>query len=318
MDRQLTEALRRGHGVVTGIGLPKRALDNAVRAGHLLRLFPGIYADAGLLMRVSAAGNHQIRCRAAVLYTRGTGAVSHMSALAIYGFLPPPGKVHVTVESGNRQRATRGIAVHHHFPAGLKRTTRGGVIVTTAAEAVVYAFPLMRPEPRIGCVMEVITANLASTAQIRRCLESAPRLPGRGQLSNVLAHIDGGCRSLLEIYGADRVFSGTGFRHLKRQHLIRIDGRTFYLDAFAESEAVDFELDGAAFHGNAVQRERDLKRDALLATAGILVVRFSYARLMTEPDAVRAEALRILATRRSHHQPSLDPDPWTRSTSQPT
>ncbi|MFC0505742.1 DUF559 domain-containing protein [Micromonospora costi] len=57
------------------------------------------------------------------------------------------------------------------------------------------------------------------------------------------------------------------------------------------------ELDGATSHGDLRQREVDLRRDALLATVGILVVRFSHHRLVREPEAVRRETLALLAAR---------------------
>jgi very-short-patch-repair endonuclease len=71
-----------------------------------------------------------------------------------------------------------------------------------------------------------------------------------------------------------------------------------YLEMYAERERVNIELDGAATHGDPRQREIDLRRDALLATLGILVVRFSHRRLVHEPDEVRRETLAILARRR--------------------
>ena len=45
------------------------------------------------------------------------------------------------------------------------------------------------------------------------------------------------------------------------------------------------------------EREIDLRRDALLATVGILVVRFSHRRLTADPAQVRQETLAILASR---------------------
>ncbi|WP_328382544.1 DUF559 domain-containing protein [Micromonospora zamorensis] len=72
-----------------------------------------------------------------------------------------------------------------------------------------------------------------------------------------------------------------------------------YLDMFAERERVNIELDGATTHGDPRQREIDLRRDALLARIGILVVRFAHRRLVHEADQVRQETLAILATRRT-------------------
>ena len=44
-----------------------------------------------------------------------------------------------------------------------------------------------------------------------------------------------------------------------------------YLNVYAERERVDIELDGATTHGDPRQREIDLRRDALLATLGIVL-----------------------------------------------
>ena len=107
-----------------------------------------------------------------------------------------------------------------------------------------------------------------------------------------------GCRSALEIWGHDHVFTGPGLPALRRQHPVRLGDRTVYLDVYAEPERVAFELDGAAYHGDPEQREADLCRDAALAARGIQVVRFSHRRLVREPDAVRREVLAVLATRR--------------------
>jgi very-short-patch-repair endonuclease len=58
------------------------------------------------------------------------------------------------------------------------------------------------------------------------------------------------------------------------------------------------ELDGAAWHGSAAQRERDVRRDAALAASGWLVVRFTQARLHRDPEGCRRDLLDILASRR--------------------
>src|SRR5690606_24095615 len=108
-----------------------------------------------------------------------------------------------------------------------------------------------------------------------------------------------GCLSPLEIWGHLRVFTGPGMPRFGRQVRVRAGRRSIYLDVYAEAERVDFELDGAAYHGDPRQREVDLRRDALLATLGILVVRFTHERLLYDADAVRREVLAILSARRA-------------------
>ncbi len=57
------------------------------------------------------------------------------------------------------------------------------------------------------------------------------------------------------------------------------------------------ELDGAAFHGSRKQRERDLRRDTALAALGWVVLRFSYARLMSDPEGCRREIVAVVSAR---------------------
>ena len=64
---------------------------------------------------------------------------------------------------------------------------------------------------------------------------------------------------------------------------------------FASKTAV--ELDGWQFQGGREQRDRDLRRDAQLAAAGWLTVRFTAARLRGDPDGVRRQVCAIIAVR---------------------
>jgi very-short-patch-repair endonuclease len=74
-------------------------------------------------------------------------------------------------------------------------------------------------------------------------------------------------------------------------------GRTVHLDAAVPELKVAVELDGAAFHGSADDRERDTRRDVALAALGWVVLRFSHRRLTREPEACREEILRVCRTR---------------------
>ena len=71
-----------------------------------------------------------------------------------------------------------------------------------------------------------------------------------------------------------------------------------YLDRLYDGAMVNVELDGAAYHGEPGQRERDLRRDAALAALGFVTVRFSHLRLHADPDGVRAQLVEVLAVRR--------------------
>ncbi|WP_269059719.1 endonuclease domain-containing protein [Catellatospora vulcania] len=79
--------------------------------------------------------------------------------------------------------------------------------------------------------------------------------------------------------------------------------RTVALDLLDEDTGLNIELDGVAYHSSRQDRERDLRRDAALTALGYTVVRYTGARLMREPDAVRSEVARMLATRARHRRP---------------
>jgi very-short-patch-repair endonuclease len=68
-----------------------------------------------------------------------------------------------------------------------------------------------------------------------------------------------------------------------------VGGQTLFLDAAYEDVMLAVEMDGAARHGSRQQRERDISRDALLATVGWQTLRFGFRRMTTAPEACRRE-----------------------------
>jgi hypothetical protein len=86
-------------------------------------------------------------------------------------------------------------------------------------------------------------------------------------------------------------------RRLETRNLLAGESGDLLAEPFGRDAGGGFPF-GATTHGDPRQREIDLRRDALLATVGILVVRFAHRRLVHEPHAVRRETRTILATRR--------------------
>lgn len=174
---------------------------------------------------------------------------------------------------------------------------RGNLRVVRIERALVEAWPLLAPAERPESVIGAVNQRLTTPDRIGVALMALPRLSGRAELRVLLDRLAAGCRSALEIWGHDHVFTGPGMPRFQRQVRIQVANRTMYLDVYAERERVAFELDGAATHGDPRQREIDLRRDALLATVGIMVVRFSHRRLVHDTAQVRREIIAILATR---------------------
>jgi hypothetical protein len=148
-------------------------------------------------------------------------------------------------------------------------------------------------------VIEGVRSGAVRHLALRRDSDARQLHAGRSSLLTLLALIAGGCESELEIWGATHVLPGPP--HLPapvQQHAVRLgDGRRIRLDAAWPELRVAVELDGAAFHGSRTARERDLRRDTALAALGWVVLRFSYARLMADPEGCRGEIETVVRAR---------------------
>ncbi|MFF3866065.1 DUF559 domain-containing protein [Micromonospora sp. NPDC001898] len=316
--------------------VPEWTLRRACGAGSLLRVLPGVYVDARLapppnappglppnapplapptvqpsvspsassLVPSLARLPPELRHRAALAYGDGRAALGGPTALHAWGVRGQPDgePVHLDVPAGSGLRSRPYLVLHHRRgfrPAPPHALNRRGVPVVRLERALVDAWPLLPAVDRPAPLIRAVNDGLTTPARVRSALAGTPRLTRRAELRALLDRLAVGCRSPLEVWGHDHVFTGAAMPRLRRQFRVRIEGRTMYLDVYAERERVDFELDGATAHGEPGQREIDLRRDALLATRGILVVRFAHRRLVREPNRVRAEVLAILAARRS-------------------
>ncbi|WP_051366873.1 DUF559 domain-containing protein [Hamadaea tsunoensis] len=269
--------------------VPRWLISNARRAGWILQVLPGVYVPAHAPVDLH---------RAAIVYTRDQGALSHTTALGVWGLreAAPGEPIHVVVHRGVRLRSTNRLVLHtrHVWPP---TQVRAGLPVTAVAESLVDSWPAMAPVERPGPFFAAITGRLTTADRLAEAVSRSPHLAGRAALVDLVGRLAAGCHSPLEIFGADVVFAGLS--GARRQVPVIAGGRRYYLDLYLSGERIDIELDGASWHSSAAQRENDMRRDAALAAQGILVVRFSYRRLVNEPRRVRAEVEEIITARRS-------------------
>jgi very-short-patch-repair endonuclease len=243
------------------------------------------------------------RALAGVLAT--SGALSHISALAIWRLAPKEGPVHVSVPA--RRRAVRGPDLVVHRVRQLAADRIGGLPVTDLSRSLVDAWGLAlgrsgRPrqvEVARGAVITSLRERRVSAALLRAELAARPALPGRRALEMLIGLIEQGCQSELEIWGVREVLLGAGMPRVVQQHPVPLPFATVHLDAAIPELKIAIELDGAAFHGSPEARESDTRRDVALAALGWVVLRFSYRRLIYEPEACRREILQVCAARRA-------------------
>ncbi|QOC91414.1 DUF559 domain-containing protein [Micromonospora craniellae] len=315
MDAVLAELVERGRGLVTRSVVeqvvPAWILQRACANGDLVRVLPEVFAAAHLLnARIERAATSPLTRigptlgrRAVAAWVGGRGALSHLTALDVWGLRRqlPGDLLHVSTPVACGLRSWPGVRVHrrrHLSIAPPASWIRQGLPVTTIERALLDSWPMLPRSEQRTPMISAVNNRLTTPERLQAALDGTTRVPGRAVLSTLLTRLAQGCRSPLEIWGHERVFTGPGMPTFQRQVRIQLGRRNVYLDLYAEPERVNIELDGATTHGDPRQREIDLRRDAQLAALGILVVRFAHRRLVFEPEAVRRETLAILASRR--------------------
>ncbi len=272
----------------------RRTMARWIADGRLVRLRPGVLA-------LPSSAPHW-RTRVAGALADREAAASHVTALALWELVPhPPGPVHVTVEPSTSGRGWAGVRVHRVPGAYADRRRVDGLAVTSPERSVVDTWGLPWGLPRSTVRAAAITAvrkRLCRPADLSAELATRARLPGRAELAGLNSLLADGCQSELEIWGCLQVLRAPGMPPFVQQRRVTVDGRTFFLDAAYEDVQLAVEMDGAAWHGSRTQRERDIRRDALLATVGWQTLRFGFARMTSSPDACRREILAVHAARR--------------------
>jgi very-short-patch-repair endonuclease len=179
---------------------------------------------------------------------------------------------------------------------------RGGLPIIRLERAIIDSWPLLVADNQRQAALEAVNRRLTTGARLLDALRLAGRTEGCVQMRELFSLLEIGCRSELELWGHARVFDDRALGDVVLQQRVRTAVGSFVLDRAHLDALVGVELDGAAWHESAEQRERDVRRDAALAAEGWLVVRFTHARLRREPLECRRELAAILAVRRSLRQ----------------
>ncbi|PWJ56344.1 Protein of unknown function [Quadrisphaera granulorum] len=171
--------------------------------------------------------------------------------------------------------------------------------MVSAPRAVVESWSLLTGSDQRAPALVGVRKRLLTAADLDDELTARRQVAGAAELRQLVGKIRAGCRSELELWGYDHVFTGPEFMHLRRQVEVVAAGQLSVLDGYDEAAALAVELDGRAYHDSPWQRERDIARDARVAGLGVQTLRFSHRRLTTEPEACRREVLEVAAVRRA-------------------
>jgi len=274
--------------------VPVVVLDGHIGRRNLVRVFPHVY-------RVHDAPFHdQDLLRAALLHAGPVAALSHTTALAIWGLRRLERPLHLTVDQSIKRTGAPDLRVHRRLrfdPESSQCVDREGLRVTTLPRTIIDSWPLLPVRERRPLVLDVARRGLVTAAQLREALTERSNVGGRRTLLQTIELIEDGVESELEAHGVLNVFRHRSLPRSVGQYRVTLPTGRIKLDRCWPEAKLAVELDGAAHHTSPEDRERDLARDRELAALGWVVLRFTYADVLRDPEGVRAKILAVYSAR---------------------
>lgn len=274
--------------------VPATVLDGFVGRRTLTRLFPHVYCLTG--RRV----DDQLLLRAALRHTGPGAAVSHTSALAVWGLVDLRRPVHVTVDQSVRRAGSPDLVVHRRLrfrPEPPQCVTRADLLVTDLARSLVDAWPLLPAADRRPLLLDAARRRLVAAPALVDALAERPNVGGHRTLAQAIDLVHDGCESELEALGVLGVFRHHSLPPGVGQYRLTLPQGGIRLDRAWPEVKLAVELDGARHHTAPEDRRRDLARDTALAALGWVVLRFTYADVRRDPDLVRRRVLEVYRMR---------------------
>lgn len=275
--------------------VPRTVLDGQIGRGQLRRVFPHVYAPRGRRPSDSAL------LRAALLHVGRDSALSHLTALHVWGHAALRRPLHLTIAQTSRRAGTQGLVVHRRngFLVADHCVVRRGLLVTHLPRSLVDSWPLLPVPERRPLLLDLVREREITPSDLRSSLAERPNLGGHRALAQAVDLAEDGCQSELEAMGVLGVFRHRSLPPSVGQLPVALGGRTIRLDRAWPEVKLAVELDGARFHTDPEARRKDLSRDAALAAQGWIVLRFTYADVLKSPDSVRARVLSVYRARQA-------------------
>ena len=170
-------------------------------------------------------------------------------------------------------------------------------MIAQPAFAIVHGFADLEARYRADAVYRAVRRRLVGADQLRAALDAGGRISARRAIERHIDAAERGAESYLEEHAMRGVFNTKEFARFVRQHDVVHEGQAFRLDMYDPLTKTAAECDGDRVHADPVQRRKDIRRDALLSTRGILTVRYGFRDLVESPAWCRMNLLQILRAR---------------------
>jgi very-short-patch-repair endonuclease len=282
----------RQHGNVTraqllAAGFGSAAIAYRVRTGRLHRGHPGVYSVG------RPAATALERASAAVLACGPHAALSHFSALALWGLAKRwPSRMDVLVPNDRRRP---DINVHRSKSIDRRDVRRRhGIRVTSVARTLLDCAPRLTDQALARAVNDARLQHHLKPAQLTDILLRCPTLPGAHRLRAFADPDSGPTRSALE----DAFLAFCQHFRLPRPKINTKVGN-YEVDAYFKAEQLIVELDGYAYHSDRASFERDRNRDLDAKAEGRETIRITHRQITHQPGRLAARLEKILQNRRS-------------------
>ena len=244
---------------LTAVAFTPDEIRTMTRRGHLLRLFPEVYALGH--RRLTRRG----RLHAALLAAGDGAFLSHRTAAAVRGLRDHPNEVEVTAARGRTPRGAPGLRMHRTtIPIDCTQARpQQGLLVATVPRIVLDLARSERPGELQRLIRESIRTGQFDLAALRRATEAHPRRPGTALARAALCRYLPGSedrKSWLETQFQDHQRSDP--RLLTPQYNQRLHGHE--IDVLWVDQRVALELDGRPYHSAVEDFDRDRAKDRTL------------------------------------------------------
>lgn len=298
MARSIDEQIARLaiHGNITreqllGLGLGPAAIAYRARTGRLHRAHVGVY---GIGRPPTTALE---RAAAAVLACGRDAALSHRSALTLWGFDSSRWQFPLHVSSPHCRR--RPGIITHRVPSLQKKDLRAhvGIRVTSPARTVLDCASGLSDKRLARVAADGRRAGQLHAAAIADVLERFPNHPGHRLLAAVF---DAAQPTRSEFEDAFLRFSAA---YNLPPPLVNTYVCGYEVDVLFPEHRLIVELDSWAFHQDRHNFEGDRNRDADTLVAGYATVRITWERLTGAPAKEAQRLERILLSRETGRPP---------------
>ncbi len=294
---QLIDAIARRQRQVVAVGqliaagVSRSAIQHRVATGRLHRIHRGVYL-------VGHAVPLPLALETAALLACGPGAVlSHLTAAVLWRVIDAPAgrqPVHVLLPSLRRPEHRDGVVIHRTATLTSNAVRRHQGLPLTAPARTLIDLASVLSERNLRWAIEQARVQRLITPDefTAACLAHRGRR-GAATLRRFAA-ASGPEPAATRSEAERRLLDLIAAAALPRPRAnVKVQGHL--VDLHWPAEGLVVEIDGYAFHAHREAFERDRRRDADLAAAGVRVVRLTWRRITAEPLAVAALLARVLA-----------------------